>query len=264
MNIKPAGSTLAQLLVLSALSIGSVVAQDLVVVNGKAITTDRLEEVVRQFVAQGRPDTAELRALIREQLILRELFAQEAERKGLAKSAEVARQLEQSREDILIRAVIQDHLSNVAPVSDEEVRKEYERQHGSAGGEKEYRARHILVDREDEARQIIAQLKKGERFEALARRSKDAGSAKQGGDLDWNTPDTFVKEFSDAMVKLEKGGVTEQPVRTQFGFHVIRLDDVRSVAPPPIGQVGPQLREELERKRLEVLQQTLKSQAQIR
>jgi hypothetical protein len=131
MNIKPAGSTLARLLVLSALSIGSVVAQDLVVVNGKAITTDRLEEVVRQFVAQGRPDTAELRALIREQLILRELFAQEAERKGLAKSAEVARQLEQSREDILIRAVIQDHLSNVAPVSDEEVRKEYERARSS-------------------------------------------------------------------------------------------------------------------------------------
>jgi peptidyl-prolyl cis-trans isomerase C len=257
-------STLGGLLLAAAFTVGPLHATDLVVVNGRAIPTDRLEEVVKQFVAQGRPDSPDLRALIREQLILRELFAQEAESKGLAKSTDVLRQLEQAREDILIRALIQEHLSKVSPVSDEEVRREYERQHGAGGGEKEYRARHILVDREDEARQIIAQLKKGERFEALARRSKDVGSAKQGGDLDWNTPETFVKEFSDAMVKLNKGGVTDQPVRTQFGFHVIRLDDVRTVAAPPIAQVGPQIREELERKRLEDLQQTLRAKAQIR
>jgi peptidyl-prolyl cis-trans isomerase C len=258
------GSTLGSLFLGAALSATSLSAQDLAVVNGKAIPGERLEEVVKQFVAQGRPDSPDLRVLIREQLILRELFAQEAESKGIAKSAEVLKQLEQAREDILIRALIQEHLSKVSPVSDEEVRREYERQHGAAGGEKEYRARHILVDREDEAKQIIAQLKKGERFETLARRSKDVGSAKQGGDLDWNTPETFVKEFSDAMVKLTKGAVTEQPVRTQFGFHVIRLDDVRAVAAPPIAQVGPQIREELERKRLEALQQTLRAKAQIR
>lgn len=258
------GSTLGGLLLAAALSTTPLSAQDLAVVNGKAIPAERLEEVVKQFVAQGRPDSPDLRVLIREQLILRELFAQEAESKGLAKSAEVLKQLEQAREDILIRALIQEHLSKVSPVSDEEVRREYDRQHGAAGGEKEYRARHILVDREDEARQIIAQLKKGERFETLARRSKDVGSAKQGGDLDWNTPETFVKDFSDAMVKLAKGAVTDQPVRTEFGFHVIRLDDVRAVAAPPIAQVGPQIREELERKRLEALQQTLRSKAQIR
>jgi len=258
------GSTLGSLLLAAALSATPLSAQDLAVVNGKAIPAERLEEVVRQFVSQGRPDSPELRVLIREQLILRELFAQEAESKGLAKSAEVLKQLEQAREDILIRALIQEHLSKDAPVSEEEVRREYDRQHGAAGGEKEYRARHILVDREDEAKQIIAQLKKGERFETLARRSKDVGSAKQGGDLDWSTPETFVKEFSDAMVKLTKGAVTEQPVRTQFGFHVIRLDDVRAVAAPPIAQVGPQIREELERKRLEALQQTLRAKAQVR
>ncbi len=249
---------------LSALC-ASAVASDLAVVNGKAIPAQRLEEVVQQFASQGRPDSPELREMIREQLILRELFAQEAERKGLGKTPAVIRQLEQIREDVLIRALVQDFLANVSPVSDDEVRQEYERLHGSTpGGEREYRARHILVDREDEARQIIAALKKGERFETLARRSKDVGSAKQGGDLDWNTPDTFVKEFSDAMVKLDKGGITEQPVRTQFGFHVIRLDDVRAVPAPPIAQIGPQIREELERKRLEVLQKALKDKAQIR
>jgi peptidyl-prolyl cis-trans isomerase C len=263
-SIRPRVGLAALALSLSTLCVPAM-AKDLVVVNGKAIPEHRLEEVVQQFASQGRPDTPELRAMIREQLILRELFFQEAERKGLANSPQVIRQLDQIRQDVLIRALIQDHLANVSPVTDEEVRREYERQHGSTpGGEREYRARHILVDREDEAKQIIAALKKGERFENLARRSKDVGSAKQGGDLDWNTPDTFVKEFSDAMVKLDKGGITEQPVRTQFGFHVIRLDDVRAMPAPPMAQVGPQIREELERKRLETLQKALMDKAQIR
>jgi len=265
MIIRPTGSALRALLLATLVSASSLaLAENLVTVNGKAIPKERLEEVIRQFAQQGRPDTPELRTMIRDQLILRELFSQEAERKGLGRSAEVARQLEQAREDIMIRALIQEHLTKVAPVSDEEVKRAYAQEHSGGGDGKEYRARHILVDREDDARQIIAQLKKGARFETLAQRSKDVGSAKQGGDLDWNTPETFVKEFSEAMVKLDKGGLTEQPVKTQFGFHVIRLDDVRTTAAPPIEQVGPQIREGLERQRLEALQQTLKSKAQIR
>jgi len=239
-------------------------AAPIAVVNGKPIPVQRLEEIVSQLASQGRPDTAELRAAIRDQLIMREIFAQEADAKGFGRSPDVTRQLEQMREDLLIRALIQDHLANIEPVTDEDVNREYQRVHGTGGGgDKEYRARHILVDKEDDARQIIAQLRKGEKFETLARRSRDIGSAQQGGDLDWATPDTYVKEFSEAMVALQKGRFSEKPVRTQFGFHVIRLDDVRTVTPPPIAQIAPQIRQDLERARIERLQQTLRAKAKV-
>jgi peptidyl-prolyl cis-trans isomerase C len=238
-------------------------AAPVAVVNGKPIAAHRLDDVVNQLASQGRPDTPELRAAIRDQLIIREIFAQEAENKGLAKSAEVTRQLEQMREDLLIRALIQDHLANVDPVTDEDVNREYQRAHGTASTDKEYRARHILVDKEDEARQIIAQLRKGDKFETLARRSRDVGSAQQGGDLDWATADTYVKEFAEAMVALQKGRFTEKPVRTQFGYHVIRLDDIRTVTPPPLAQVSQQIRQDLERARIERLQQALRAKAKV-
>ena len=232
-------------------------------VNGKAISAQRLDDVVNQLSSQGRADTPELRAAIRDQLIIREIFAQEAEAKGFARNPDLTRQLEQMREDLLIRALIQDHLANVEPVTEDDVNREYQRLHGAASGDKEYRARHILVDKEEDARQIIAQLRKGEKFETLARRSRDIGSAQQGGDLDWATPDTYVKEFSEAMVALQKGRFTEKPVRTQFGFHIIRLDDVRTTTPPPIAQVAPQIRQDLERARVDKLQQALRAKAKV-
>ncbi len=232
-------------------------------VNGRPISAQRLDDVVNQLSSQGRADTPELRAAIRDQLIIREIFAQEAEAKGFARNPDLTRQLEQMREDLLIRALIQDHLSNVEPVTEDDVNREFQRLHGDAGGDKEYRARHILVDKEDDARQIIALLRKGEKFETLARRSRDIGSAQQGGDLDWATSDTYVKEFSEAMVALQKGRFTEKPVRTQFGFHIIRLDDVRTVTPPPITQVAPQIRQDLERARVERLQQSLRAKAKV-
>ena len=235
------------------------------VVNGRPIPAQRLDEVLTQLSSQGRADTPELRNAVREQLIMREIFAQEAERKGLSRSPDLMRQLEQMREDLLIRALIQDHLANVEPVTEDDVSREYQRQHGgaAASGASEYRARHILVDREDEAQQIIAQLRKGEKFENLARRSRDVGSAQQGGDLDWATPETYVKEFSEAMVALKKGRFTEKPVRTQFGYHVIRLDDVRAVTAPPLAQLAPQIRQDLERARIDRLQQALRAKAKI-
>ncbi len=238
-------------------------AAPIVSVNGRPISAQRLDDVVNQLSSQGRADTPELRAAIRDQLIIREIFAQEAEAKGFARNPDLTRQLEQMREDLLIRALIQDHLSNVEPVTEDDVNREFQRLHGDAGGDKEYRARHILVDKEDDARQIIALLRKGEKFETLARRSRDIGSAQQGGDLDWATSDTYVKEFSEAMVALQKGRFTEKPVRTQFGFHIIRLDDVRTVTPPPITQVAPQIRQDLERARVERLQQSLRAKAKV-
>ncbi|GMV01202.1 MAG: peptidylprolyl isomerase [Burkholderiaceae bacterium] len=236
-------------------------AQNAAVVNNKPIPKQRVDDFVAALVAQGRPDTPELRAAVREELIARELFVQEAEKKGLPRNADVQRQLENVRQDILIRALIRDHLK-ANPVKDDEIKAEYEKIRKQAG-DKEYRARHILVDSEDEARGIIEQLKKGAKFEELAKKSKDTGSAQSGGDLDWNTPQTFVKEFSEAMVKLDKGKLTDTPVKTQFGYHVIRLDDTREAKAPPLEEVRPQIQQEVERRRVQALQQALREKAKI-
>ena len=236
-------------------------AQNAAVVNNKPIPKQRVDDFVAALVAQGRPDTPELRAAVREELIARELFVQEAEKTGLPRNADVQRQLENVRQDILIRALIRDHLK-ANPVKDDEIKAEYEKIRKQAG-DKEYRARHILVDSEDEARGIIEQLKKGAKFEELAKKSKDTGSAQSGGDLDWNTPQTFVKEFSEAMVKLDKGKLTDTPVKTQFGYHVIRLDDTREAKAPPLEEVRPQIQQEVERRRVQALQQALREKAKI-
>jgi len=238
-------------------------AQNAAIVNGKAIPKARVDEFVASLTQQGRPDTPELRTAVRDELIAREIFVQEAERKGLTRNSEVQRLLDSSRQDILIRAVIREHLK-ANPVTDADLKGEYDKLAAAAkGGDKEYRARHILVESEAEAKSIIEDLKKGGKFEELATKSKDPGSAQNGGDLDWNGPDTFVKPFSDAMVKLEKGQFTQEPVKSDFGWHVIRLDDVREPAPPPLEQVSPQIRQELERRRVQDLQASLKAKARI-
>ncbi len=253
---------LAQLAAVALLPIASAAfAQNAAVVNNKPIPKQRVDDFVAALTAQGRPDTPELRAAVREELIARELFVQEAEKKGLTRNNEVQRQLDSMRQDILIRALIRDHLKN-NPIKDEDIKAEYDKLRQQAG-DKEYRARHILLEKEDEAKQVIEQLRKGAKFDELAKKSKDTGSAQSGGDLDWNTPQTFVKEFSDAMVKLEKGKFTEAPIKTQFGYHVIRLDDVREAKAPPLEQVRPQIQQELERHRVQELQQSLRAKAKI-
>lgn len=251
----------AAALVALALGTATVHAQNAAVVNGKPIPKAKVDEFVAALAAQGRPDSPELRNAVREELIAREIFAQEAEKKGLARNADVQKQLENVRQDLLIRAMIRDHLQS-NPVKDEEIKAEYDKMAKQAGG-KEYKARHVLVETEAEAKAIIERLKKGEKFEELAKQSKDPGSAPNGGDLDWNSADTFVKPFSDAMVNLEKGKFTETPVQTQFGWHVIRLDDTRDTKPPPLEQVKPQIQQELERRRVMQLQQDLRAKAKV-
>ena len=236
-------------------------AQNAAIVNNKPIPKSKVDEFVQAMAAQGRPDTPELRTAVREELIARELFAQEAERKGLSRNADIQRQLDQMKQDLLIRAVIRDHLKS-NPVTDKELKAEYDKLKGE-GGEKEFRARHILVEKEADAKKIVEDLKKGAKFEDLAKQSKDTGSAASGGDLDWNVPSTFVKPFADAMAALEKGKFTESPVQTQFGWHVIRLDDVREAKAPPLEQVKPQIQQELERRRIQELQQSLRAKAKI-
>ena len=232
-----------------------------VTVNGKAIPRSRVDYIVKQRAAQGQPDNEQSRKAILDTLINQELLAQEAEKKGLAKSSDVITQVELARQNALARAVVEDYVKG-HPVKEEAVRAEYDKVKAQRGGQ-EFRARHILVEKEDEAKDIIERLKKGEKFEDLAKLSKDPGSRDRGGDLDWAAPGNFVKPFSDAMTKLEKGKYTESPVQTQFGWHVIRLDDTRTTQFPPYDQVKPQIVNLMQEQAIQALVAELRSKAKI-
>lgn len=257
MTLKPA-HLLVALFVSAALP---AMAQNLAVVNGKPVPSSRADVMVKQMVAQGQQDTPELHAMIKDELINREILIQEADKLGLGTKSDVKNQIELARQSILIRALVADQLKK-NPVKDADVKAEYDKFRAQAG-DKEYHVRHILVEKEDDAKAIIAKLKAGAKFEDLAKQSKDPGSAANGGDLDWATPASFVKPFSDAMVTLKKGQLLETPVKTQFGYHVIRLDDVRAAKIPTLEEVTPQIKESLQQKKLQAYQQQLRAKAKI-
>ena len=236
-------------------------AQNIAVVNGKAIPSSRADLMVKQASTQGQADTPELRKLVKDELITREVLVQEADKLGLGNTADVKTQLEIARQSLVIRALVGDYVKK-HPVSDADIKAEYDKFKATAG-DKEYRARHILVEKEDDAKAIITKLKAGAKFEDLAKQSKDPGSAANGGDLDWASPASFVKPFSDAMVALQKGGLTETPVKTQFGYHVIRLDDVRAAKVPTLEEVKPQITESLQQKKLQEYQAELRAKAKV-
>ena len=195
--------------------------------------------LLKERVAAGQPDTPQLRDMVREELINRELVMREAKRKGLDKDPAIKASMDLNAQTVLVRTYMQDYVK-ANPPSEDQLKKDYE-MIKSALGNKEYRARHILVDKEDEAKEIISQLQKGEKFEKLAERSKDPGSKDKGGDLDWASPANYVKPFSDAMTGLQKGKFTPTPVQTQFGWHVIMLEDVRETKAPTFEEVKPNL-----------------------
>lgn len=257
MTFKPA----RLLVVLLAAVALPTLAQNLAVVNGKAVPSSRVDVMVKQMVSQGQQDSPQLRAMIKEELINREILIQEADKLGLGNSAEVKNQLEIARQSIVIRSLVADFLKK-NPVKDADVKAEYDKFKAQAG-DKEYHARHILVEKEDEAKAIIAKLKAGSKFEDLAKQSKDPGSAARGGDLDWAAPASYVKPFSDAMIALQKGQFTETPVQSQFGFHVIKLEDVRAAKIPTLEEVKPQISESLQQKKLQAFQQELRKKAKI-
>jgi peptidyl-prolyl cis-trans isomerase C len=205
---------------------------------------------LKERLAQGQPDTPELRNAVREELNTRELLVREAKKKGLEKNSDVKNQMELSGQTVLVRAYVGDWLK-ANPISDALLHKEYDAIKAQMG-DKEYKVRHVLVEKEDEAKEIIVALQKGEKFEKLAERSKDPGSKANGGDLDWNAPGNFVKPFSDAMVKLPKGKFTATPVQTQFGWHVIQVDDIRDAKIPSFDEVKPQLQQRLQGQALDV------------
>jgi peptidyl-prolyl cis-trans isomerase C len=236
-------------------------AQNVAVVNNKPIPKTREEAWAKQLQQQGQQDTPELRKMIKEELIRREVFLQEAQKRGLPDQPEVKFQIDIQRQNTLIQALMRDELKK-NPITDAQIQAEYDKQKGKAG-DREYHVRHILVEKEDEAKSIIEKLKKGEKFEELAKQSKDPGSKDRGGDLDWNPPTTFVKPFADALTKLEKGKYTEAPVQTQYGWHVIQLDDVRSAQFPPFDSVKQQIHNMLQEREVQKYVGDLRAKAKI-
>lgn len=254
-------STVAAVALLCSLS-APVLAQNVAIVNGKAIPTARVEALSQQVARSGRQVTPEVQAQIKDEVIAREIFMQEAQKQGLEASADYKSQMELARQTILIRELFVTFQKNNA-VTDAEVKAEYDKFTAANGG-KEYRARHILVEKEDAAKAIIAQLKKGGKFEDIAKKSsKDPGSGANGGDLDWAAANNYVAEFAEALLSLSKGKMTETPVKTQFGYHIIRLDDVREAQLPKFDDVKPQITEQLTQQKLIKFQEDLRAKAKI-
>src|SRR5471030_1438480 len=233
MIVKPARLLLA----LCALAAAPAFAQTAVTVNGKAIPSSRIDQMVQQVVASGKqPDSPQLREAAKKELINREVLVQEADKQGYGTHADVKAAIETARQGILISAMMNAY-----------VKAEYDKVKAANMGT-EYHARHILVDNEAQAKDIIAKLKAGAKFEDLAKQSKD-GSASNGGDLGWMTPNKLVKPFADAMVALKPGQLTDTPVKTEFGYHVIKLEESRPVQVPPLEQVKGRIEEMLQQQK---------------
>lgn len=231
-------------------------------VNGVTIPQARLDFLVKNATLQGQPDTPELRAKVKDELVAREVLAQEAAKKGLDKNPEVVTQIELQRQGVLINAFLQDYAKS-QPITDDMMKKEYD-QVKAQNGSKEYKARHILVETEDEAKQIIGQIKKGGNFEKIAAdKSKDTGSKAQGGNLDWSPANRYVPPFAQALGKLKKGQMTDAPVQTQFGWHVIRLDEERAAKFPTFEEAKPQIQQQMQQQAINKLIADLRAKAKV-
>jgi len=233
-------------------------------VNGAPISENLVASLLKQRADLGRPVTDDVRSGFIDRLAMQLVIVQEAVKKGMDKSPEVSAQIEMSRQSILANAFVQDYLKNNT-VSDEMVNAEYEKIKAQGSG-MEYKARHILVEQEAEAKDVIASLKKNPKlFETLAKeKSKDPGSRGRGGELGWFNPRRMVPEFGDAVARLSKGKFTEVPVKTQFGYHVIRLTDTRDVTPPTFDSAKDRLIQLVEQKKFKAYVDGLQAKAQVK
>ncbi|QPF72884.1 peptidylprolyl isomerase [Roseateles sp. DAIF2] len=236
-------------------------AQNVATVNGKPVPKARVDQLIGQVTKGGQQQRSpELEAQVKDEVVLREIFMQEAEKRGIPASADYKAQMELAKQSILIRELFAD-FGKKNPVTDAEAEAEYNKFKAQNSGT-EYRARHILVEKEEEAKALIAQLKGGAKFEDLAsKNSKDPGSAANGGDLDFANPGNFVPEFSKAMTELKKGEMTQEPVKSQFGYHIIKLEDTREAQFPAFADVKPQILQRLTQQKLAAFQAELKSKA---
>ena len=262
MTFKPARLLLALIAIAASFANLTASAQNLAVVNGKAIPSSRADQAVKQVVAQGQgQDSPQLREAVKQQLIAREVMMQEAIKQGYDKNPEVKQALESARQTIVINALARDYITK-HPVTDAEVKAEYDR-FVKTNGDKEYHVRHILLENEADANAVIAKIKGGAKFEDLAKQSKDTGSANNGGDLDWASPSSFPPEFAAGLTGLQKGQVTEKPVKTQVGYHVIKLDDIRAAKLPTLDEVKPQIQDALSQQKLASYQEEMVKKAKV-
>lgn len=247
---------------LAAFAAAPAFAQNVAVVNGTAIPKSRADALVSQIVKQGQADTPQLRQNVRDELINREILMQEAVREGIPARADVKAQIAVAQQSVVLHTLIEDFVKKNTP-SDADVKARYDELVKQTAG-KELHLHHILVDNEQQAKDLIAKIKGGAKFEDLAKQfSKDPGSGKNGGDLDWSNPQAYVPEFSAAATKLQKGQMTDTPVKTQFGWHIIRLDDTRPVTPPPLEQVKQQIVQQIQQQKLQAFEESLRAKAKI-
>ena len=247
---------------LAAFAAAPAFAQNIAVVNGTPIPKARADALIDQLVHQGQQNTPQLQMAVREELVNREILMQEALRRGLPNRPDIKAQISVAQQTVVLRALIEDFVKNNTP-TDAEVTARYNALIKDAGG-KEYHLHHILVDNEQQAKDLIAKIKAGASFEDLAKQfSKDPGSGKNGGDLDWSDPKAYVPEFANAATHLQKGQMTDTPVHTQFGWHIIRVDDVRNITPPPLEQVRPQIVQQIQQEKLQAFEEGLRKNAKI-
>lgn len=258
---------LATLAILGVIAISPVYAEDkpAAKVNGIPISQERVDLRIKAITAQGQQDTPELRKAVRDDLINIEMMSQEAAKKGLDKQPEAIQQLEFARQTVLVGAFVQDYVKS-HPIGEDELAQGYDNLKKNFGN-KEYSVRHILVEKESEAKSIEAKLKKGGKFDKLAEaNSKDAGTKEHGGDLGWvpvgSIPNAFVKPFGDALMNLTKGQ-TSEPVRSQFGWHIIKLEDVRDLKMPSFEELKPQITQRLQQQAVQNLITELRAKAKI-
>ncbi|MHB9839032.1 peptidylprolyl isomerase [Paraburkholderia terrae] len=247
---------------LAAFAAAPAFAQNIAVVNGTPIPKSRADALVAQLVQQGQQDSPKLQQAVREELVNREILMQEAIREGIPSKPDVKAQVAVAQQTVVLRALIENFVKKNQP-TDAEVKAKYDELVKQIGG-KEYHLHHILVDNEQQAKDLIAKIKAGASFEDLAKQfSKDPGSGKNGGDLDWSDPKAYVPEFAAAAERLQKGQMTDAPVHTQFGWHIIRVDDVRQTPPPPFEQVKAQIAQQMQQEKLQAFEEDLRSKAKV-
>jgi peptidyl-prolyl cis-trans isomerase C len=272
--LKP--SNIAALVILAAITVNTVYAEDkiasgaattdanaITTVNKTPIPQARIDMRVKAAAQQGQADSPELRKMVKDDLINLEVISQEATKKGLASQQDVVQQIELARQSALAGAYVQDFVKT-HPIAEEALQKEYTNLKSHLGN-KEYKVEHILVDSEKEAQAIIAELKKkGSKFDKIAKKSsKDPGSKDKGGDLGWTVPSNFVQPFGEAILKLNKGE-TSAPVQTQFGWHVIKLEDTRELKAPEFDAVKQNLERRLQQQSIQEEIKKLRANAEIK
>jgi len=256
-------SKFALLSALLAVAAGAQAAENKAValVNGAAIPQARMDMRLKAAAQQGQPDSPELQKAIRDDLINLEVISQAAAKSGLDKQPEIMQQLELARQSILAGAFVQDYVKT-HPVGDDVLKQDYEAMKARVGN-KEYKLSHILLENEDDAKKVAAQLKKGAKFAKVAKaKSKDPGSADKGGDLGWSVPANFVQPFAEAASKLAKGQISA-PVQTQFGWHVIKLEDTRELKVPTFEEMKPNLEKRKQQESVQKVIAELRDKAKI-